>query len=243
MRDRLILLPGWALGPAPLAPLAAALREQDPRLKVQIAPLPELDSPDLAEWLAALDASLPTDAWLGGWSLGGMLAAELAALRGEHCCGLVTLGSNARFVASEDWPWAMPASTFAAFYDGCNIDPAATLKRFGLLCAQGAQEPRALARQLVDGAPQTERNVLISSLDLLAAMDTRAALEAFCGPQLHLFASADALVPAEVAGELLDLVGDVEIGLSEPASHAFPLEHPQEVAGAILAFLHEVGDD
>ncbi len=44
MRDRLILLPGWGLGTAPLQPLAEALRGLDPRLHVDIEPLPTLDS-------------------------------------------------------------------------------------------------------------------------------------------------------------------------------------------------------
>ncbi len=36
---------------------------------------------------------------------------------------------------------------------------------------------------------------------------------------------------------------DVEIGLIEQAGHAFLLEDPHGVAGAIQAFLHECGDD
>ncbi|NVL52936.1 alpha/beta fold hydrolase [Pseudomonas syringae pv. actinidiae] len=95
MRDRLFLLPGWGLGVSPLEPLAAALRGLDEHLRVEIEPLPDIDSCDVPDWLDELDANLPDDAWLGGWSLGGMLAAELAARRGEGCCGLLTLASNA----------------------------------------------------------------------------------------------------------------------------------------------------
>ncbi|MNP78220.1 hypothetical protein D3C76_1757810 [compost metagenome] len=59
MRDRLILLPGWGLGISPLEPLAAALQGLDEHLRVEIEPLPELDSSDLDEWLEELDASVP----------------------------------------------------------------------------------------------------------------------------------------------------------------------------------------
>ena len=79
MRDRLILLPGWGLGVSPLEPLAAALRGLDEHLRVDIEPLPALAGSDLDEWLDELDATLPDNVWLGGWSLGGMLASELAA--------------------------------------------------------------------------------------------------------------------------------------------------------------------
>ncbi|WP_298184775.1 alpha/beta fold hydrolase [uncultured Pseudomonas sp.] len=243
MRDRLILLPGWGLGTAPLQPLADALRGLDPRLHVQIEPLPLLDSNDPADWLDELDAKLPEDTWLGGWSLGGMLAAELAARRGGRCNGLLTLASNLRFVAEPGWSAAMEASTFSAFREGCAANAPATLKRFALLCVQGAADARGLSRQLISAAPHSQAATLLAGLDVLAALDTRAALQAFVGPQLHLFAGADALVPALAAQELLALLADVEVGLIDQASHAFALERPHEIAAAIQAFLHEAGDD
>ncbi len=243
MRDRLILLPGWGLGVSPLEPLAAALRGLDEHLQVQIEPLPALDSSDLDEWLDELDATLPDNAWLGGWSLGGMLASELAARRGERCCGLLTLASNPCFVAHAGWPSAMPAETFDAFLAGCHADSQVTLKRFGLLCAKGGEDPRGLSRLLVSGAPNTPSSVLMPGLELLAQLDTRDALLAYRGPQLHLFAGMDGLVPAEAASDLLALLPDVEIGLIEQAGHAFLLEDPHGVAGAIQAFLHECVDD
>ncbi len=243
MRDRLILLPGWGLGTAPLQPLADALRGLDPRLHVEIEPLPLLNSSDPADWLDELDANLPQDAWLGGWSLGGMLAAELAARRGERCSGLLTLASNLRFVAEPSWPAAMSAETFNAFRQGCAADASATLKRFALLCAQGAVDARGLSRQLLGAAPLPQSATLLAGLDLLANLDTRAALQAFVGPQLHLFAGQDALVPASAAQALLALLPDVEIGLIDATSHAFALERPHEIAAAIQAFLHEAGDD
>ncbi|QVN01210.1 alpha/beta fold hydrolase [Pseudomonas rhodesiae] len=243
MRDRLILLPGWGLGVSPLEPLAAALRGLDEHLQVHIEPLPALDSSDPNEWLDELDATLPDNAWLGGWSLGGMLAAELAARRGTRCCGLLTLASNPCFVAHDHWPSAMPAETFDAFLAGCHADSQVTLKRFGLLCAKGADDPRGLARLLVSGAPITPSTVLMTGLELLAQLDTRDALLAYRGPQLHLFGGLDELVPAEAASELLALLPDVEIGLIEQAGHAFLLEDPHGVAAAIQAFLHECVDD
>ena len=62
-------------------------------------------------------------------------------------------------------------------------------------------------------------------------------------PQLHLFAGLDALVPESVATQVMALLPDVEVGLIEQASHAFLLEAPHELAAAIQAFLHELGDD
>ena len=136
MTERLILLPGWGLGSLPLDVLAEALRGLDPALRVEIEPLPELRRGEPRDWLLELDERLPPHTWLGGWSLGGMLASELAALRGERCRGLLTLASNPCFVAGADWPYGMDEATFDAFVAGCRDHPAATLKRFSLLCTQ-----------------------------------------------------------------------------------------------------------
>ena len=76
MRDRLVLLPGWGLGVSPLEPLAVALRGLDEHLRVEIEPLPVLLSADLDDWLDELDATLPDNIWLGGWSLGGIFNAH-----------------------------------------------------------------------------------------------------------------------------------------------------------------------
>lgn len=104
MRNRLVLLPGWGLGTASLEPLAASLRAQDTRLQIELMPLPELDHSDVQGWVDHLDRKLPSNVWLGGWSLGGMLASALAKQRGDYCCGLLTLASNPSFVARPDWP-------------------------------------------------------------------------------------------------------------------------------------------
>lgn len=243
MRNHLILLPGWGLGSAALEPLAASLRAQDAGLRVELAELPEVVDADPQAWLAELDRRLPKDTWLGGWSLGGMLAAELAARRGDRCCGLLTLASNLAFVASAEWPHGMPADTFETFLDGCRSHPQVTLKRFRSLCSEGAEEPRSLIRQLGIGVPDTDPVLLVKGLEVLAGLNTRAALQAYGGPQLHLFAGRDALVPVEVAVALNEWLPDVEVGLVEDASHAFLLEYPQELAANIKTFLHESGDD
>ncbi|MGV8841704.1 MAG: alpha/beta fold hydrolase [Pseudomonas sp.] len=243
MAERLFFLPGWGLGFAPLQPLVDALQGLDAQLRVQIEPLPNLDSSAPADWLDALDASLPEDVWLAGWSLGGMLAAELAARRGARCRGLLTLASNPCFVARADWPNGMSAQHFAAFRDDCLRDAPSTLKRFSLLCAQGAADPRSLARRLLSDAPSAVAPALQRGLELLGRLDARGALQAFAGPQLHLFASADGLVPAAVADAVSALLADREIGLIEQVGHAFMLERPEQIAATIQAFVHESAAD
>lgn len=236
MRETLILLPGWGLHGAVLHPLAEALGRD---VEVQVVQLPALISASVTGWLDELDVRLPHDGWLAGWSLGGMLAAALAARRGERCRGLITLASNACFVASDSWPHAMPLDTYAAFLQGCEANAAATLKRFAMLCAQGSTEVRDLSRQLQAGLGAPDSASLLAGLHVLASLDTRAALSTFAGPQLHLLAEHDALVPASVAESLLALLPTGAVDVLEASCHAFVLEQADTLATLVLDFIRE----
>lgn len=235
MRDQLILLPGWAFGPAALQPLCEALTELDPELDVVIEPLPELE--DASAWLDELDLRLPDDCWLGGWSLGGMLACELAARRIDTCRGLITIASNPCFRARPQWPEAMAADIFAAFQEAFELDPAETLKRFRLLCSRGGYDPRTLARQLEVSQTASSPAVLSAGLKLLADLDVRGSVHGYFGPQLHLFAGGDALVPAAACDALRRWMPGIQAELLPNASHALPLERADDVASAILNFI------
>ena len=242
MCETLILLPGWGLDGAVLQPLAEALGAE---LNVQVPTLPRLGSAAAADWLDELDTRLPLDCWLAGWSLGGMLAAALAVRRGARCRGLISLASNACFVASDAWPTAMPAQTHAAFHEGCQHNGSATLKRFAMLCAQGGADVRALSRQLqghlVTG-DEPALLALLAGLRLLASLDNRAALAAYNGPQLHLLAEQDALVPAAAGDALLALLPAGEVDVLEECGHAFVLEQADALVVLMLDFIREASD-
>lgn len=237
MSQALILLPGWAFGAAALQPLCEALGERLPNFEVSIEPLPELAEADA--WLDALDRRLPRDAWLAGWSLGGMLASQLAARRVDACPGLVTIASNPCFRARAQWPEAMAAEIFDAFQDAFRLDPEQTLKRFRSLCSRGAFDARTLARQLQVSQAPLPAAVLDAGLQLLAQLDGREALHGYFGPQLHLFAGDDALVPVAAAGALRHWLPGARVEVLDKASHAVALEQAEELAALIAGFIQE----
>ncbi|MHB0807306.1 alpha/beta fold hydrolase [Stutzerimonas nitrititolerans] len=238
MPDQLVLLPGWAFGPAALQPLCQALSEQSPDLEVVVEPLPELADADA--WLDELDRRLPRNTWLAGWSLGGMLATQLAARRGDACRGLLTIASNPCFRARIDWSRAMAENIFDAFHEAFRLDPQETLKRFRSLCSRGGFDSRTLARQLQVSQSQASPAVLDAGLQLLAKLDGRSSLRDYFGPQLHVFGGRDALVPVSAADALGSWMPGVTIEVLADASHALPLERAEEVAGAMLAMISGV---
>ncbi|MDY0206605.1 MAG: transporter [Pseudomonas sp.] len=238
MSKQIVLLPGWGLGVVPMQALAAELNVALPSFTVQIQALPDMTGKDAMTVIQQLDQQLPNDCWLLGWSLGGMLATALAAQRQSACAGVISYASNACFVAREHWPLAMPVDTFTEFRALCSNDPAAGLKRFALLCSQGAEQARQLSRQLQALVQVDELAGVLAGLDVLAELDNRSAIRTFAGPQLHLFAEADALVPVAAAALLPELNPQATVEVLGQ-SHASVVAEPQMLAQRIVAFIKE----
>jgi len=235
----LLLLPGWALGPAPLEPLAEALRRRlGPHYQVECVSYPALTSHRPESWVAALDHELPQATWLAGWSLGGMLATSLAQWRGRHARGLITLGANASFVARSGWPQAMAGEALVSFQRELWRSPRRTLGRFAQLSAQGSDDARRLGRELLAALEATPLDQALAGLEVLSALDLRDVLATLKIPQLHLFGDSDALVPAAARRAIAERLPEGgRTALIEGAGHAFPLERVEETADLMVAFM------
>lgn len=233
------LLPGWALAPDAMQPLADALTQALPAWQVRTHGLPAMQLSTLETDLAALAALLQPGV-LVGWSLGGMLAVQLQRRFPERFSQVVTIASNACFVVRKDWTTAMPAETFKAFLNDFRLTPEKTLRRFSLLVAQGGAQPRALAQELEWDAADAEQR--LHALALLGVLDSRAALKASPAASLHCFGGHDALVPVAAAHALAQMQPGLQLAIHEQAGHALPLEQPEWLAEQIAVFLGQLHD-
>ena len=174
------------------------------------------------------------DFYIMGWSLGGQIAAEVAARIPDVIAGLITVASNPCFVEQPNWPTAMPASTYDAFSKNFSAGAAKVVQRFNALQAHGAGEPRALRKSMKQYLPALDSAQIPYWQATLAwlAFDARPAYAAYAKPQLHLLAENDALVPANVP---LEQYGEVQIIAG--ASHCLPLESSKAVARAVSVFI------
>jgi malonyl-CoA O-methyltransferase len=172
-----------------------------------------------------------------GWSLGGMLAVQLAARFPERVTGVITLAANLKFVASVDYPAAMARSINRNFNKSFAKDPQATLKLFDSLLAQGDENEPALLKQL----QRTELSDItpnwLQALELLTQLDNRAAFAQLQQPGLHILAENDALVPSTAAEVMLVLNPRQSIKVIDHCAHAIHWSRPQQVVDAIELFL------
>ncbi|WP_025732808.1 alpha/beta fold hydrolase [Carnimonas nigrificans] len=240
---RLLLISGWGFRVTALTPLQASLAQTLPELDVQLEALPELATDNLTEWCQALEQRIEEIGdsgnyrlWIGGWSLGGMLASRLAERAPQRFAGLVTIASNARFSASEEWPQALDAAVFDDFRARFRRDPLATRQRFALLCSQGARQ-RSLIATLRAQLGDVSDPVGEAGLQLLAQLDNRALLATLALPQLHLFTRHDALVPSSAAHAISQLANPLLTTETLPGCHASVIENPAPLAMRITDFI------
>ena len=189
--------------------------------------------------LRQLYGQLPQNCLLVGHSLGGMLAARLAALPGQEKPGqkkiaaLVTIAANASFVQRGDWPGMNP-QTFTAFRESMAGEPQATWEKFCGLQARGDGAMRAVLKQLKNWRPAEIGPQWRHALDCLGRLDNRDLLAAPEIPALHLFGEKDALVPATAAEKTRALGATAE--LLSGCGHVPQVSSPALVAEKIHRF-------
>ena len=242
----LVLLHGWGLSSLVWQPMLPALCELAHVTTIDLpgfggsaaVPMDSLD--DLLE---ALLTEMPEQSVLVGFSLGGMLAVQLAARFSHRVQGLMTLASNARFTADATWPAAMAQATFDDFYQSAEQSLAVTLKRFLALQATGDHSNKALLKQLraLAGADAIAAPSAQSLLALLSHLDNRqalAALSKLSTPVVHVLAANDSLVPRAAADDLAALGQPVR--LVDEAGHALFLSRPESCIQALTGLLAQL---
>ena len=224
------LLNGWGMNQHVLAPLQQALKIPEQQLLC----MRDYIAKDLAHSLQHLRARIPAQAIVIGWSLGGMLALQLAL--SHPLRAVITLGSNRQFIAQPDWPEAMPLATFRAFSSSLLSQPERTLHHFLRLCTQGDRALRQLGTQWID--TQLTIQDLQVGLDYLAQINNATPLRATHPLQLHFYATQDALVPISSMQSLKQHYPHHTYH-SVPAGHAMVYSHAQTLAASITQWIHQ----
>ncbi|MCL2161934.1 MAG: alpha/beta fold hydrolase [Betaproteobacteria bacterium] len=243
-KTSLFFLHGWAMTPAVWQPLIAAIgafETHTPALPGHDGNIP-FAAPALAAWADALAPALPLKATVIGWSLGALLALELARIHPDRVERLILLGATPRFVSTPDWPHGLDAATVSSFTDGYIGQPTQTLRRFLTLQTLGETSRRQLLPQLEAVAvPHTgvPLPALVDGLKILTGSDLRPQLAEIRQPVRLIHGSNDALMPLEAARRLTAALPCARLSVLEHCGHALPLSRPNECAEIIRASLDE----
>ncbi|MCG1033957.1 pimeloyl-ACP methyl ester esterase BioH [Bacillus amyloliquefaciens] len=179
--------------------------------------------------------------WLG-WSLGGLVASQIALTHPERVQALVTVASSPCFSAQEEWPGIKP-EVLAGFQQQLSNDFQRTVERFLALQTMGTETARQDARTLkttVLSLPMPEVEVLNGGLEILKTADLRTPLASLSLPHLRIYGYLDGLVPRKIVPLLDEQWPQSEALIIAKAAHAPFISHSDEFCAALIALSHRL---
>ncbi|AZG71300.1 pimeloyl-ACP methyl ester esterase BioH [Shewanella livingstonensis] len=241
----IVFLHGWGVNNQVFSPLKNALLQY----RVHYVDLPGFGlSPnidgDIRQWSQALAAQLPKHAIWVGWSLGGLIASQVAIDYPESVAALVTIASSPCFMAREinqtssAWSGIQP-NVLAQFSNQLSQNLSRTVERFLAIQAMGSDHPKADIQQiknLVLSKPLPTQQGLSQGLDMLAHVDLRERITQIQQPWLRIWGKLDSLVPREII-TVLPKNDNIEDVLINKASHAPFISHPDAFLSYLLPWI------
>ena len=251
MSTPLVLLHGWGLSAGVWTPVVRALPPTASVLTPDLpghGAAPAAPHADLASWGDTLLIDLPPRMTVCGWSLGGMIALDLARRYPERVARVILMNTTARFVATPDgeppWPHGLEHSVVDGFINGYATDPLTTLRRFIALQALGDARRRPVSAALGEALSATtpddsNSQALADGLRILAESDLRTTLNTIQQPVHIIHGAGDALMPLAGAEWLAEHLPDSTLAIFDDCGHAPLLSRPDACAALIAEWASE----
>lgn len=239
----LALLHGWGLNSRVWGTCTDALASKHELLLVDLpgagksAMLPATTLDTLA---AAVDRAIPHEAHVLGWSLGGLVALQLALDRPTRSGKWALVCTSPCFVTRAGWPHGIAPKHLSAFGEQLRHDYAATLLDFLVLNLLGAKHARETVRQLRDNVlmhGKPELTALDAKLAVIKRTDLRQRVSEIARDVLVIAGDRDRLAPAGASQWLARHLPRAELTVLERCAHVPFLTHADAFARRVLAFL------
>lgn len=231
----LVFIHGWGLNSAVWQPCLAHLEADYEVITVDLPGFAtnsaiQLEQYSLVEIAKEITLAVGKPAIYVGWSLGGLVASQIAINHPSKLLGLVTVASSPQFVERDNWP-GIKASVLALFHQQLAQDTTKTISNFLKIQAMGSPHIRQdikTIRDLVMQHEQPTKQVLDNSLSLLETSDLSEQLASIHQPFLRLYGKLDGLVPKQVVKLVDELAPHSQCYIFEQASHAPFISHQSE---------------
>lgn len=190
----------------------------------------------VGRWAEDLLARAPERSVWVGWSLGGLLALEVARRAPERVASLILLAASPRFVAQDGQGCGMAPDTLGQFMAGLAQDQTLTLQRFVALQvvgAEGGREARARLTQAVEESAPAHEGALRAGLEILRDTDLVASLQGIAPPVRVLLGDRDRIVPPCMADLYRQALPQSHVHVQPGAGHA-PFLHAPGLLGQWL---------
>ncbi len=239
-----VLLHGWGMNADVWEGILPALTKQ---FRVTLLDLPghgrSLDS--LADYslqnlAASINAFVPQNAMLVGWSLGGMIATQLTLDNPDNIRKLVLVASTPQFVRDDTWPDGTDAEVLDSFAHDLKQNYQQTIKRFIAIQTMGSEHAREQQHILCErvfrhGNPQPA--ALEAGLAILRHTNLRPALAKITCPTLLISGEHDSLFRRRAAKKTRTMIANARLSIIPNAGHAPFLSHPDVFLPMLTSFL------
>jgi len=223
----LVFLHGWGVNSGVWQPLIDNIKDE---FRITTIDLPgyglnhqALPSPyNLQNIAKTVVQHLPADCILIGWSLGGLVAQQIAHTYPEKLKQLVLICSSPKFSKSADWLGIEP-KILDFFTQQLELDFSKTLERFLAIQAMGSANARQDAKtikQAVQQFPLPSPDALAAGLDMLNSIDLREQFKTLAIPCHMFLGRLDTLVPDKITVAIQQLNSNIIIEVINDASHA-----------------------
>ena len=192
----LVLLHGWGFNADLFNDLIETYKDQYRITKIDLPGHGRSDevAGGIDEWCDEIIKILPNNPILLGWSLGGLLAINIA--RKVQISKLILVASSPNFVQNYHWKFGIDADNFKQFSDALQLNLSKGLKRFVSLQTQDKSKLKVL-NQSIDQFPASTQ-ALNQGLEILLNTDLIAALEQLDVPIEVILGDRDTLVPCKI---------------------------------------------
>jgi len=241
---RIILISGWAHDSSAMEDLCKYLEDTADVSSVSTGDLWSAENEagfqsPYARNLAKMIEKNNGQAFIAGWSLGGMIALETAAHRPDLVDGLVLISSTAKFRADKKWTSGVAVGALRAMQTMFKSDPRGVLRQFFKNVAfqlEANNETLALKIEMACAMNPLE---LSAGLEYLSETDLRNEAAKVNIPALILHGKQDAMIPVEAGLALKKLLPVSEIRVYDNYGHGLPWQNPRAIAEDIKGFLKE----
>lgn len=243
----LVLLHGWATSASVFSELVPLLAN-DFRLLIPDLPGHGASSPaernDLESiaralnyWLATVEKSPVA---IGGWSLGGMLALEMAHQIPQRVERLLLIGTSPRFTSGDDWTFGLPELQVRALGRNLARRFESTLADFFNLAFAGEdisrERLRVILRFAVKQSALPDQVAAMEMLNGFSSHNQLGLLSHIKQPALVIHGDLDQITPLAAGRYLAERLSNGELFELAGVGHGPFLSRPQEVVDSILEF-------
>ncbi|MFK8066861.1 MAG: alpha/beta fold hydrolase [Gammaproteobacteria bacterium] len=157
----------------------------------------------LAELARYVDRDVLEPAIFIGWSMGGLVALELAKSNPDLVLSLTLIASTPCFVKKDNWLEAMDQKILEGFIIAYSKEPEITQDKFNYLTATGNKNSRSWIKELKSlSRSKVDPVALEQGLQILLKTDLRENIKELKTPALMIFGEKDSLIPVAVEKQI-----------------------------------------